>query len=536
MSAFADLVDDFFRDYWKLHPIEASAAGVGEQDAELGDLTRRGFAERESFAKAWERRLTAVREAELAPGERIDRDVLLAELRGVIALAPSRPWARQPWLYVSAIVEGAEVLLLREDQPLAERVATIAQRMTQARAVVDAALANLDADATPPVHVVVAGEAAAAGAKFLRAYLPSVAPEGPAKRDILLAGQEAAVALDRFALWLRDDLMRRARGTFAIGRDALEALLRRHHLLRHDAVSLLRVAKNVFEETRAGLADEARAAGDERWEATVERLKADHPSADELLDAYRAAVAQARAATQGLGLVPFPGRDELDVVETPEFLRTTVAFARYVAPAPFAARRKGYLQVTLPDTSWPAKDVEHRLRGHPRAGIPLLVAQQTYPGTHLQLSHAAEHPSPVRKAFRSAVAVGGWAVHAAELVTEAGAVDPATRVLALRDLLWRAARVIVDVGLATGEMNFEQAVSFLVEGPRLEPPSAVAETRRYTLAPAEALADLVGYVELRALRERAAARGLGAKEFHARLLGAAAIPAALAARELGLNA
>lgn len=535
MPAFAEVVDDFFRGYWKLHPIEASAAGVGEHDAELGDLTRRGFAERESFAKAWERRLSAVREAELAPGERIDRDVLLAHLRGVITLAPTRPWARQPWLYVRAIVEGAEVLLLREDQPLAERVATIAERVTQARAVVDAAVANLEADATPPVHVVVAGEAAAAGAKFLRAYLPSVAPEGPAKRDILVAGQEAAVALDRFALWLRDDLMRRARGTFAIGRDALDALLRRHHLLGHDAVSLLRIAKDVFEETRARLGEDARAAGDERWEATVERLKADHPSADELLDAYRAAVAQARAATRGLGLVPFPGRDELDVVETPEFLRTTAPFARYVAPAPFAARRKGYLQVTLPDTSWPAKDVENRLRGHPRAGIPLLVAQQTYPGTHLQLSHAAEHPSPVRKAFRSAVAVGGWAVHAAELVTEAGAVDPALRVLVLRDLLWRAARVIVDVGLATGEMNFEQAVGFLVEGPRLEPPSAVAEARRYTLAPAEALADLVGRDEIRALRERAAARGTGAREFHERFLAAGAVAPALAARELGLT-
>jgi uncharacterized protein (DUF885 family) len=116
--------------------------------------------------------------------------------------------------------------------------------------------------------------------------------------------------------------------------------------------------------------------------------------------------------------------------------------------------------------------------------------------------------------------VEGWGLYVEELMTELGYLDsPQTRLLRLKDLLWRAARVNVDVGLATGAMSFDEAVRFMVERARLEPPNAVAEVRRYTLTP---------------LQPSSYALGWGMRLFHDRLLGAGSLPPRLLEKDLGL--
>lgn len=533
---FAALCEEFLREYFRREPVFATCVGVHDHDDDLGDHSRDAYLERDGFARAWERRLAAVPEADLSGGERVDRELLLAQLRGELALAPQQLWARHAPAYVAAIAFGVYALLAHDFAPAEERFSRIAARLSRARGVLEAAAANLDAARTAPVHVVVAGEAAAGAAAFVRGYLPSVAPEGPAKRDVLLAGREAGEALDRFASWLRDDLMKRAQGSFAIGRDAFEALLRRRHLLTHDAASLARLGREAYEEARGRLGTVARELGSDDWTAAALSLKRDHPDANALVDTYRAEVARAREAVRELDLVTLPQSDEPpEVVATPDFQRPTSPYAAYFAPAPFDPQRKGYLFVTLPDASGPPADVEQRLQGHARAAIPVTVVHEAYPGHHVQNVRAADHPSAVRRTFRTPLLGEGWALYCEELMAEAGYLAaPATRLLQLRDLLLRAMRVLLDVGLATGEMNFEQAVRALVDGAALERPNAIAEVRRYTLNPTQPSSYLVGFTALSALRERARARGIARKEFHDRLLALGSIPPALAARELGV--
>ena len=111
---------------------------------------------------------------------------------------------------------------------------------------------------------------------------------------------------------------------------------------------------------------------------------------------------------------------------------------------------------------------------------------------------------------------------------------PETRLLRLKDLLWRAARVIVDVGLSTGEMSFAEAVAFLVDRPKLEPPNAAAEVRRYTLNPLQPSSYALGRAAILALRDKARAAGWGMRYFHDRLLAAGSLPPRLCEAELGL--
>jgi uncharacterized protein (DUF885 family) len=193
--------------------------------------------------------------------------------------------------------------------------------------------------------------------------------------------------------------------------------------------------------------------------------------------------------------------------------------------------------VNVPHADEDDRTKRDRLEGHPRAGIAVIACHEGYPGHHLQLTVAADHTSLARRALRSNLMVEGWGLYVEELMTELGYLDqPDTKLLRLKDLLWRAARVVVDVGLSTGEMTFDEAVSYMVERPRLEPPNALAEVRRYTLTPTQPSSYALGRQSILDLRERARGKGWGMRLFHDRLLAAGSLPPKLLARDTGLDA
>src|SRR6266542_3211921 len=225
--AFDAQVSEFVTERYALDPTAATIAGIHDHDARLADLTADGFARRDAFIDRWLAVFGSMDGADLGPTERTDLGLVLAELRGERALRGFERWRRQPSLYSDAITRGAYYALIREEGDVETRLGALAERLERAPAALRHAVTNLDPERVPPVYVVVAGESATAGATFVRAVLPSLAPEGSkAKAALAGAGKRAGDALDQYAAWLRDDLMRRAKGSFAIGRDAYDALLR----------------------------------------------------------------------------------------------------------------------------------------------------------------------------------------------------------------------------------------------------------------------------------------------------------------------
>jgi uncharacterized protein (DUF885 family) len=103
-------------------------------------------------------------------------------------------------------------------------------------------------------------------------------------------------------------------------------------------------------------------------------------------------------------------------------------------------------------------------------------------------------------------------------------------VLQLKDQLWRACRVVLDVSLQTRDMGIDEAVAMLHDVARLEPPNARGEVHRYSRMPTQPLSYAVGKREILRLREDERGR-LGAafrlREFHDRLLSFGSIPIAL---------
>jgi len=484
--------------------------------------------------------LEALVEDDLFPSERIDRALILAELRGERALRSFARWKRQPTLYSDAITRAAVYAFMREHAPLAERVATLAERLGEAPAVLSAAKANLDPKLTPPEWIDVALRSIPGGAKFLRETAPAMLPnatslERAAERAFRPAAEATANALEAYAAWLREDLRPRANGSFAIGRDAVDAWLRDKELVDHDAASLRSWGDEFFRETEAKLAQLSLEIGYQDWRTAVAGLREDHPSEADLVATYRSEMERSRQAVATAQLATIPYGEDLVVEEMPEYQRPTYPYAAYVGAAPFESARKGRFWVTLPAPDDDERTRRERLEGHPRAGIAVIACHEGYPGHHLQLTVSADNSSLARKSLRSNLMVEGWGLYVEELMTELGYLDaPATRLLRLKDLLWRAARVMVDVGLSTGEMTFDEAVAFMVDKPRLESPNAIAEVRRYTLNPLQPSSYALGRAAIIDLRDRAKAAGWGMRVFHDRLLAAGSLPPKLLAMDLGI--
>jgi uncharacterized protein (DUF885 family) len=532
-------VKTFLDDRFALDPVSATVMGNHSHDHRLGDFSAAGFAARNELTEDWLRRFTNMGQDSLDPFQKVDRDLVLAELRGDRALHSFERWRRQPSLYSDVITRGAYYTLLRGYSTAEDRLAMLAERLAEAPAALDAARANLDPARVPPEWIAIAERTAPAGAAFLRTELPKALPDtslGRAVRVSLIpAANAAADALDRYVAWLRADLLPKARGTFAIGREAFEALWKEKELMDHDASSLRAFGEDLFRETEGKIADAARALGDDDWRDSVARLIRDHPEADQLVATYRMEMERSREAVTLSSIASLPYGEDLTVETMPDFQRTTYPYAAYVAAAPFEANRRGRFWVTLPMADDDERTRRERLEGHPRAGIPVIAVHEGYPGHHLQLTYAADNASLARKALRSNLMVEGWGLYVEELMTEIGFLDsPETRLLRLKDLLWRAARVVVDVGLSTGEMSFDEAVAYMVERPKLEPPNAIAEVRRYTLTPTQPSSYALGREAILGLREKARAKGWGMRFFHDKLLGAGSLPPKLLARDVDL--
>lgn len=204
--------------------------------------------------------------------------------------------------------------------------------------------------------------------------------------------------------------------------------------------------------------------------------------------------------------------------------------AYYLPPPAFGASRTGYFFIQrVPHTF---ADDEERRGYHEqvaRRRFRNLVVHEVWPGHHVQLLRAAEHPRPLRKYRDDDVMIEGWALYCEGLVEELGlwCEEPSAR--PLQSLRFRALRVIVDVAIHTGQMTLDEAPRFLARRPGAGSSSWLErEVRRYATEPGQAMSYLVGQELVRELRQDLRdALGEGRfslRGFHDRLLGEGSIP------------
>jgi hypothetical protein len=537
MSSVQHLIDDWLRFRWQSNPVEATFVGVHDYDVELGDYGPEHLEERRLKEADFLRRLRQVTPDGLSPQDAIDRRLAVSELEADQKLLEhASPWARDPCVYPELCLSGLFLPLVRDYAPVGQRAATIVARLGEIPKVMMQARASL----SKPVRLFaeVALEVARGGRQFIEGALPLLGEHVPSLRgDIGRAIRGACEALEGFEEHLKDRVIPSAEERFALGSDLFGFLLREKHMLPYGARDLLGIGEDSIRTTLEelqSLTRQHRATGS--WMDWVDEAKDKHPDAGALKSAYEGAMMEAKRFVLEKDLVTIPPGESLELIWTPEFERSQIPYAAYMPAAPLEEQQKGLFYVTPIEEELPAEERARRLRGSCYAGIPVTALHEGYPGHHLQLSIANRHPSLLRRVTWSSLFGEGWALYCEDLMFEHGFYrDSASRLMQLKDLLWRSVRVVLDVRLHTEQMSFQEAVEALVGQAKLEVPNARAEVKRYARTPTQPMSYLIGkrlILDMLARYRRAAGAGFNEKAFHDRLLSAGNLPPALAEKEL----
>jgi len=239
-------------------------------------------------------------------------------------------------------------------------------------------------------------------------------------------------------------------------------------------------------------------------------------SGEQILAAYRKYTEQMYAKLPQLfGRLP---KAQMEVVETPAFRAKNASGAEYNTGAP--------------DGSRPGRVYVNTFEAEKRKTLSneSTAYHEGVPGHHMQLSIQQELTDlpPFRQQGGETAFVEGWALYSERLGKEVGFYqDPYNDYGRLNDEMLRAIRLVVDTGLHSKKWTREDVVKYFRDHSAIDEVEIQAETDRYIVWPGQALAYKIGQLKILELRERAQ-RDLGAKfdirAFHDEVLGAGALP------------
>ncbi len=347
---------------------------------------------------------------------------------------------------------------------------------------------------------------------------------------------QASHALEDFASYLKNNLAKEAKGDFACGREYFDLILLERHFLNINADELYSFGEKLFTETEQELKKVTHELqGNDDVEGLMKKIQQQRPEKEKLLDEYRKQMQAARQFVKDNDIVSMPGKEELKVIETPGFLQHQIPFAAYYEPSPTDVNQRGYYYVT------PAK-TEADLGEHNNISLKHTCVHEAWPGHHLQFVKANIKPTSStlpRLLNASATLYEGWALYCEQLMHELGFItEPESRFVLLKDRLWRALRIMIDVGIHTRGLSLEDAANLMQEKLGFSKGQAMGDLTWYTHAPGVPMGYATGWTLINNLKEEQKKKDkFNLKAFHDTLLssGSIALPLTIV-RGFGLSA
>lgn len=519
-------------------PITGSAHGHHESGYHLGDVSpaavsRQGADLQRALAEATSPEAVA----ELDPvgtRERLERDLLVTDLhQRVEEHRTGRPWARAPYWYAERAGEALTHVMEPGDD--GERLVS---RLGELPAYLRQGVANLEAEQVPASWARMGAEAGAGLTRFLTGAVRQFgATLSEATRTAVEQAVDTALPAVAELTAHSEALAGTGTGSWVAGQEHLDLMLEHVHHSGFTADRLLDHGRAMVERADAELA----AYADQRrpgvpWTEQIEQIKELAPEPEAFLSTYAEQMAASKRHTVEAELLTLPAGEDCVMEWVPEFLRASLPLGvmHPVRPYTDEADLGSVFLITPAD---PTGDPE-RLRQHRRdnchAFTASIAGHETYPGHHVQ--HALHKRGTARGSVGRFVAsvpfVEGWGLYTEDLMEETGFMDDAVALFRRRNTLWRALRIVVDMGLHTGALSQDDAVALLRDRAAMDEHMAAGEVRRYTRHdnPTYPSSYLLGRDAFHRLRDRwqqERPKQASLREFHDALLAYGSPPHAL---------
>lgn len=560
---FAHLADEFLQRYLALSPTTATSVGyhqytdpttgaVVSLDERLDDLSPAGRERQRDFFREFRRRLRReIRVSELDAQTRADyelvRDVIELNL---LELEQIESHKHEPQLYVETIGTALFVPVAVEYASPEKRLEHILARLEQLPAFLASARENL-AD-TAPIFLRTAVEENQGNIDMIQGPVKTLVPaSGPLTDRYQRVAPEAVAALEAFNRWLETDLGRRATASWRLGRKfyapklryALGTDLTPQQILADAERELVRVRGEMLRRatplhaqwfpdhgTHSDLRGEARE--NKLIGEVLQHISQEHAARGELFAVAKQNLTDLTAFLRQKQLLSLSGRENLQVIETPLFLRGILGVAAFWSAPPLQPELGAFYMVTpIPDT-WTQAQAESKLREYNRFSFQILSMHEALPGHYLQSEHAnnlqPEGRRVLRAVFGNGPYVEGWAVYMQDVMVDAGYLEGDPR-LALVNYKWRLrmlANAILDVRMHTGRMTDQQALDLMINRTFQEKAEAEGKLRRAQLSSTQLPTYFVGWREWWRLRrdfERQQGARFSLADFHDRALAPGAV-------------
>ena len=517
MSNLSQVIDSYYRAWFRFYPEVAVDLGVEGYESMLRPY---GQDERGALITLHEKLLSTLDEFDenkLDEEQKID----LALMRGRVMLDMKDmnecDWRlRQPGRYLP--VHAIYQLTVR---PVSDLKAALTSRLKAIPDYLRGARAQLteEPEQIPRIWLDAAMTEAVKGAEYFRSleHHPQIMPLG-----VVSLLEDAAHALEDYARFLESEISPHAKGDFARGASYFNMMLTHRHYLDVDADTLHALGQQLFDKTLQELKDVTRSLrGDDDVAAMTAALQAQPSAGNDFISHYREVMEAAKQFVIDKQLVSIPAKEQLKVVETPIFLRHVIPFAAYLDPAPNDPGQIGYYYVT-PSSGEHAGE-------HNDISLRHTCVHEAWPGHHLQFVTAnlnRQASTLPRLINASATLYEGWALYCEQLMQEQGFLDaPESRFVLLKDRLWRALRIMLDVELQTRGLTLEEAASRMQTLLGFSHAEAMGELSWYTQAPSVPMGYATGWALINAARDRLSAMGddFDLKAFHDQLLSAGSI-------------
>lgn len=529
---FDKLTQDLIYGSLALSPVNATASGYHTRngvplDELLDDYSPQGMDEQRGFYQSIQIRINGVDEASLDKEQKAD----LAIMKDAVGLAlldlnTIQSFRHNPTIYVELAGNALFNPYMLNYAPKEKRFEQIVKRMEKMPALFEQAKSEL-LDAPEIWNRVAQGENDGNIElidKTLRAEVPD-----SVKADYNRAAGPALDSLRGFNAYLKNTLSKKT-SDWRLGK---EKYAKKFQYVLHTGKSpeqLLAEAEADLKTTREEM---AKLAAPKTVKEALDDIAKQHATPETFMDEARKTLAQATAFVKEKGLVALGSTENLQVVETPEFMRGIYGVGGFVPAPPLEPQLGAFYWITPIPKDWPKERVESKLREYNNYGLQELTIHEAMPGHYVQFQYANEVEPQARRLLRAVFSntpyVEGWAFYTQQMMSDEGYLDNSKdlRMTFFKQALRALANTILDVRLQTMGMTDQQALDLMMNDTYQEKEEATAKLQRAQLSSCQLptyFAGWKGWLEAREQYKQRLGSAYTIRKFHDAALKESAVP------------